>query len=399
MGCKCNACENPLILPIGPTGATGPAGPAGPEGAPGVGAPGSAGSVGNTGATGAAGDDGKGYDATSSSSITVLGNTDVTTNATITAEKAYTPGARVRFSDTASPATNFFEGICTAYNPTTGVMTVASIDLKRGSGTISAWDVNLAGEHGFNVYDSGWKAMNAHNGTFGFAPTIGWTNPSLRVIGRTVHINGNILIPLAQNGTSTTLRTPWSAHQSTYKADTETYTGIDGGFTTNVNGSATGKASMMPTELRPTLTLTLIGRYQYGVRNIEDTVGGKIIVCETVFNSIYIKSDGTLQIISHKDLDDSTGTAINNSPIHESITKATAGEYVPVYTAFKTSFTGTGPGTDNRVSVAHATATYPGDIDGEDETMWGGYYIAVDTSFPVSSAYTEQQIKAAFDSI
>ena len=100
--------------------------------------------------SGLPGEDGRGYDATSSTSTDVLDTAAVSVVGVITIEKAYTPGARVRFSDTAAPSANYFEGIVTAYDPLTGAMTVDFIDLKVGAGTIASWDVNLAGEQGKN---------------------------------------------------------------------------------------------------------------------------------------------------------------------------------------------------------------------------------------------------------
>jgi len=56
MGCNCNSCKDPYVLPIGPAGPTGPSGPAGPAAAAGeAGPPGATGSIGNTGATGGTG--------------------------------------------------------------------------------------------------------------------------------------------------------------------------------------------------------------------------------------------------------------------------------------------------------------------------------------------------------
>jgi hypothetical protein len=99
--------------------------------------------------SGTPGTPGRGYDAISATSTDLLDTGALgISGAVITIEKAYTPGARVRFSDTASPSVNYFEGIVAAYDPLTGIMDVGSIDLKKGTGTISSWDVNLAGELG-----------------------------------------------------------------------------------------------------------------------------------------------------------------------------------------------------------------------------------------------------------
>ncbi len=94
------------------------------------------------------GDDGRGYDATSSTSLDTLDTAATTASLTITTEKAYTPGARGRASDAANPAVNFFEFVVLSYDPVTGAMSVNNIDNKNGSGTIANWNINLAGETG-----------------------------------------------------------------------------------------------------------------------------------------------------------------------------------------------------------------------------------------------------------
>ncbi len=91
------------------------------------------------------GDEGKGYDATSSTTLNVLNTTPATTTLTISEGKAYVVGSRARGAVTASPTVNFFEGVVTAYDPSTGIMNIA-LDLFRGSGSYSAWNITLTGE-------------------------------------------------------------------------------------------------------------------------------------------------------------------------------------------------------------------------------------------------------------
>lgn len=98
-------------LPAGPTGATGPAGP--------------------------------GYAATSTSSQTI-GNSGTKTF-TVQSGLAYTAGARVRAADASNPSTNWMEGVVSSYSGTTLVFTA---DKSAGSGTLTNWTINLAGQPG-----------------------------------------------------------------------------------------------------------------------------------------------------------------------------------------------------------------------------------------------------------
>ncbi len=111
-----------------------PVGPAGQDGADGA-----------DGTNGTNGVDGRGYNATSTTGLTIgTGSKSLTINTL----KAYSAGARVRISDsTIDPTLNWMEGVVTAYNSGTGAMTVI-VDLIGGSGTLSAWNVNVAGETG-----------------------------------------------------------------------------------------------------------------------------------------------------------------------------------------------------------------------------------------------------------
>lgn len=84
---------------------------------------------------------GPGYLATSTTSFTVgTGSITVTTQSGL----AYTAGARVRISSSASPA-NYVEGICSSYSGTS--LTITS-DLTGGSGTFASWNINVAGNAG-----------------------------------------------------------------------------------------------------------------------------------------------------------------------------------------------------------------------------------------------------------
>lgn len=103
--------------------------------------------AGPTGPTGAAGPS---YAATSTSSVAIAssGSKAFTTQAGL----AYSAGARVRVSDAAAPTTNWMEGVVTAYSSTTLTFTA---DRSLGSGTLTSWTINLAGQPGASGAGSG----------------------------------------------------------------------------------------------------------------------------------------------------------------------------------------------------------------------------------------------------
>lgn len=407
MGCHDTTFNDPYLLPIGPqgeqglqgeTGLTGPTGPiglTGPTGATGptgpTGATGATGSTGATGTPGAPGADGAGYNATSTFATNLLTNSDTSISITTQANKAYSTGTRVRVSVNVSTNT-FFEGLVSTYNSGTGAMTINNIDLKSGNSSIPSqlWNINVAGENSVG-YDSGWKVMNAHNGTFGFAAVDGWTNPSIRVIDRVVFITGNVLIPLSTTASSgNLLRTPWGSYQNPFNVDTQTYLATTGGYDININGSATSQNPILPATLMPTQSV-VAGRNIFAQRNILDTGNTHVIVLNTIFNQVQLTTAGKLLIVSQLDANDSIGTAIVNFPAQQFITVADSGANVPSYSTYKQQVGG--------FSVGDSGKTYPTAINGMDASKWGGYFFHLNVSYPISASFTNAQIKTAFDSI
>lgn len=103
---------------------------------------GETGGQGIQGDTGLTGDTGPGYAATSATSnaIASSGSKTFTTQSGL----AYTVGARVRATDSGNTA-NWMEGLVTSYSGATLIFTA---DLSSGAGTLSSWNINLAGERG-----------------------------------------------------------------------------------------------------------------------------------------------------------------------------------------------------------------------------------------------------------
>ncbi len=86
---------------------------------------------------------GAGYGGTSTTSLAIgTGSKSLTTQTGL----AYAVGSRVRVAKS-DDATKYFEGEVTAYDDTTGSMTVDS-DATSGSGTISSWVISIAGAVG-----------------------------------------------------------------------------------------------------------------------------------------------------------------------------------------------------------------------------------------------------------
>lgn len=95
------------------------------------------------GIQGVQGNTGPGYYATSttSNSIGSSGSKSFTTQSGL----AYTAGTRVRAADASNPSTNYMDGVVTSYSGTTLTFTA---DYSAGSGTLTNWTLQVAGERG-----------------------------------------------------------------------------------------------------------------------------------------------------------------------------------------------------------------------------------------------------------
>lgn len=82
-----------------------------------------------------------GFSGTSSSSITIgTGSKSLT----IESGRLFSIGQPVTISRSASPSTSYMDGRVTAYNPSTGSMTV-DVGVSLGSGTFTSWNVSIGG--------------------------------------------------------------------------------------------------------------------------------------------------------------------------------------------------------------------------------------------------------------
>jgi hypothetical protein len=113
--------------PVGPSGPTGPSGPIGPPGSQGF--PGTQGATGPQGAEGPAGVDGPGYEATSTTPLTLAtGTQSLTTQDGL----AYSAGVRARMSSNGDP-TQWMEGLVTGY---AGNTLTVNVDLVSTGGAL-----------------------------------------------------------------------------------------------------------------------------------------------------------------------------------------------------------------------------------------------------------------------
>lgn len=105
-----------------------------------------------------------GFGGTSTTSLDIGPGTKTLT---VEAGRSFLPGATVAVSVTATPTTRRMLGTVTAYNATTGALTV-EVDTWTGTGTAAAWTVSLAGPRGVQGPPISWLLKTAN-----YSPAVG----------------------------------------------------------------------------------------------------------------------------------------------------------------------------------------------------------------------------------
>lgn len=98
----------------------------------------------------------------SATSITSLTIGDIEQTLTVEANKEFVVGQNVFIADALDPSNNNMTGILTAYNPTTGLMTV-DVQSHNGSGTESSWVIGVSNTSGVTL------STNSFTGAQNFA--------------------------------------------------------------------------------------------------------------------------------------------------------------------------------------------------------------------------------------
>ena len=248
-----------------------------------------------------------------------------------------------------------------------------------------------------NEYDSGWKTMNWHNGTFGFA-NIGGGVPDIRVINKTVYIRGTYVFPMPTTAGGTTLDTDLTQYASNLYPDL--YTGPDGGWVINPTGREEAETidPILPTNLRPENNIVIESMVQTPlVRTVN--INGRIRISHFA-STMVIRPDGRLQIntIRTTERNGDTGTSWTKSLQSRYIVdRFEAGDSLYEFDTYYNSYDG-GFTTDKRV-VQDTGVDYPFSFDGTAPGDLGSQTGYIVTTYPLNPALTLDQIQTAFDSI
>ena len=271
-------------------------------------------------------------------------------------------------------------------------VTVSSVTV----GDVTTYTVN-AGE----VYDSGWKDLPFYDAIkgYGIAPTtVNAVRPKIRIVGRTVTLNGIFPLPLASDPAGSTLVTDintWVNTTSPY-----IYTGIDGGFEKITPSTRMeSKSPILPAELRPDILSYLNPAAHIIYRSITVTDGGspKRATLQAMCPYFYMQPTGVLgfgTIEERQGFGDPAVYALDGQ-LAELASIYTTGDFYPDYSSYGSGYTGA---SDNRTSPASAYPI-PFDIDTRDGYQLGGFYMYVNNMYHLDPSTPMQDIIDAFDNL
>lgn len=277
------------------------------------------------------------------------------------------------------------------------------------------------GPPGKGGWDSDWKELSFHNGTFGVAPIAGQNDNStgdsgistqlrIRVIGRDVWLNGTFLIPLSSDGGATLYPTATLYPIDSQGAGfTQTYLGTNGGFSIPDRNQMTSHSPIIPSDLAPgSGTDFMID----GMRNVERGInpegqpGSGITLCGR-FSSFGLTADGRIYFkgLEYDENLQPGDTQVHNGLLHKVKSRVFPGDKVGTYDnreiggthIYNSSY-------DNEVNDIEAKLSgnslyYPSEFTADNVNEYGGFKVGIDTKFPVAYGITEQQIMDAFNSI
>lgn len=256
------------------------------------------------------------------------------------------------------------------------------------------------GNNGIDGYDSGWITINDFNTTYNFglpSYTAGWAHPKIRVVGKTVFLEGLLMLPLSGAEGGATLLTDVSKYPTDFKGEVNLYTGGAGGYTSVGAGVAQSINPIIPPVLAPSET-HILSHFEMSTRPIKDSGDIYSLTLTSIFPLTRLRTDGTIQISTLGDTNNDAplGTTLPNSPYHMLVSKVNSGNRAPDYSSFSTEYSSIG--TDLRESPV-SKAVFPANFDGLNHMHLGGFRVKLTTSYPLGDSITLTQIQQAIAQI
>ncbi len=287
-------------------------------------------------------------------------------------------------------------------NPLTflDLVNLTKLDLVQPT-MLSDLIVNLPSESGTLAleYDSGVKTIPIYNGSYGLAD-IGVTafRPTIRVIGRTVHVEGWLGLPMPTVAGGVILDTNGLGYTLVTQNYGDLYTGAGDGYEITAKNEAITWSPILPSALRP---------FEPYVRFKDNTIisrtlnipGGRIRLSNYI-NSGLLFSDGRIYLsgIESSERNGDTGTGWNKTQhVRKIVDRFQTNESLLVYDNYYNSFDNAGV-VDNRVMTLEGYK-YTFDYDGSIVNDLGGTFLSLNFTYDLDPVLTLDQIKTAFNSL
>ena len=261
-------------------------------------------------------------------------------------------------------------------------------------------DVYLPSESGTLAleYDSGIKTLPVYNGVYGLADLGNVAlRPTVRVIGRTVKLEGILLLPMPTASGGAILDTNGAGYTLATQNYGDLFTGAGTGYEIDAKNNAISWAPILPSALRPTETIRFLSSTALGrTLNIP---GGRIRITNWVDVGA-ILTDGRLYFrgIEASERNGDTGTGWNkNQHARKIVDRFELNDSLLNYDNYYNSFDNAGV-VDKQVQNLQGYK-YTFNFDGTRVNDLGGFVPTFNVSYNLDANLTLNQIKTAFDSL
>lgn len=257
------------------------------------------------------------------------------------------------------------------------------------------------------AYDTGWLDFDTYDGgstTWGLLTLANEPNrPQFRIIGRTVHFKGSLVVPLESGGS---LVSDYSNYITTNSVDIASSAS---GVVVRASGNV-----LFPTLFNNSGAQSILApdsskffSFRRGVRSLTAANDANESIMARCFPSVRYNTDGTMDIITIFDSEDrdSTATFQGDNILREITTVANAGDFTLVYgdastSSVRTSWNGNvGSPVSYRSNYDFSSATleYPVSINLTRGDNFGGLVINLDgTFYHISKDTSVDSIHALF---
>lgn len=291
---------------------------------------------------------------------------------------------------------NFSKGGATTFEQLTDVPSYLNNALKWLR--INALENGIEAVENIETYKTIWKTIPIFNGSFGLANTgNALYRPKIKIINRTIYFSGFLVLPQTTTAGGSTLDTNAALYTLQSKNWSDLYLSATDGYTIDNKNQCITANPILPTALRP----------QENLRNFEKTVmsktknitGGRMRLNAWLDGS-FILTDGRLFLRSMEaqERNGDTGTGWNqNNLSRQVVSKFNLGDKLMNFDNYRNALDAGGLDTLRTPNVEGFTFDYS--IDGNRSQDFGGFIPEFSFSYPLSDAYTIDQIKTAFDAL